>query len=159
MNAYNGVTRSIRRSMLLAQKFTEPAKAPVSDEAAQKRIATRKAIIRRVEDTIHREAKAAEAADLHAELLERIESPDFDGDLTQRPAAEIIKDLCADLGLGPDSLHWWKRRTPQDIAILCARAAAPCRDRTGPFNLPMPPRGWDGGVRPYGDAIPPIRGP
>jgi hypothetical protein len=126
--SYANVTRSIRRSMLLAQKFTEPAKAPAAEDAAQKRIAVRKQIIRRVEDCIHREAKAAEAGDLHAELIERIEAPEFDDEIAQRPVEEIITEIRADLGLGAaEGRNQRKRRTPQDIAILYERAAIPCR--------------------------------
>jgi hypothetical protein len=158
--AYASVTRSVRRSMLLAQKLTDPNAARAAEMSAGRRTAARKQIIRAVEDAIHQDALAAEAGDLQAELLERIETPEFDEELDQRPAPDIINDMRADFGiLGPHSQDVWKRRTPEDIAILNERAAAPCRAKTGPFVAPMPPPGWTGRFRPAPadapDAAPP----
>jgi hypothetical protein len=133
--------------MLLAQKFTDPAAARSADNAVQTRITARKLIIRQVEDCIHQNAPAAEAGDLQAEFLDRLEGPEFDDDLSKRPIEDIINEIRADLGLGLGGAlgrSRWKRRTPEDIAILCQRAAAPCRAKTGPYNLPMPPPGWTG---------------
>jgi hypothetical protein len=137
------VARIVRRCILLAQKIAEPVKAPRPDDAEQRRIAARKQVIRRVEDAIHRDAADHEAEALHAELLERVESPEFEEDLAQLGIEKVITAMQADMGLlGENSLDHWKRRTPRDIAKLYARAAAPTREAVGPFVLPMPPRDW-----------------
>jgi hypothetical protein len=96
---------------------------PVTD-AGSNRISARRRIIRAVEDAIQRDAPDDEADSLHAEFLERLDAPDIEDDIADRPVAEIIADICHDLGLAPfPALRLWKRRTPADIALLCARAA------------------------------------
>jgi hypothetical protein len=122
--AYNGVTRSVRQSAMLAQKLLEPAPARKADDEAARKISQRKTIIRRIEDSLYRDAPEDQADTLHAELLERLEDPEFDDELGHRPTDEIVNEIRADLGiLGSDSLDYWKRRTPADIAVLSARAA------------------------------------
>jgi hypothetical protein len=125
-HALERVSRTIRRSILLAMKVAEPVAAPDSAAQVQKRVAARKQIIREVEDTMERTGREQEGSALHAELLERLDSPDLDDAIDTRPLPEIIDEMRHDLGLigGPDS-HYWKRRTPEDIAVLNARAAAP----------------------------------
>ena len=77
-----------------------------------------------VEDTIQREADEPEA--LHREFLERLDTPDWEGELADRPVDDIITDIVRDLGLVTIlGRHPWKRRTPADIAELCLRAAQP----------------------------------
>ena len=69
---------------------------------------------------------------LTAELHERLDGPDLDSDITSRPIADIVAELCRDLGIAPPAgPHPWLRRTPADIAALCARAAAPSPARPG----------------------------
>jgi hypothetical protein len=123
--ALDRVARMVRRCILLARKVSEPVPIRAAVEAGR-RIAARKAIIRQVEDAIHCEAGAYEADALHAELLERLDAPEFADELG-RPVADIVTEIRADLGLGADSFRHWKRRTPRDIALLYARAAAPSR--------------------------------
>jgi hypothetical protein len=121
--AFNGLARTIRRNIALARHIAEPA--PVAGPARH-HTAARQRIIRAVEDSIQRHATGDAAETLHAEFLERLDGPDLDDALDDRPVAEIIAEICHDLGL--DSLpgaHPWKRRTPADIALLCARAARP----------------------------------
>ena len=48
--------------------------------------------------------------------------------------AQVIAEIRADLGLDTaPGMEFWKRRTPADVAVLCARAAAatPVRLRAG----------------------------
>ncbi len=56
---------------------------------------------------------------------------DLDDDLDTLPIAEIIAALRRDLGLDPHrttrGISPWKRRRPQDVRDLCARAAQPTR--------------------------------
>ena len=128
--AFDRIARTLRRTIALARKLSEPARpAPVersTEPSHQRRAAARKQIIRAVEDTIQRETDGAEAKALHAELRERLDDPDLEDDLDQLPIAEIIRDICRDLGIvNLPGTHPWKRRTPQDVRDLCARAAEP----------------------------------
>ena len=131
--AFDQIARAIRRSIILARSLDLPV-PPARDPAVQ-RTAARKRIIREVEDRIGRATDAdpnrdteANAADLHAELRDRLDAPDLDDDITTRPVAEIITEICRDLGLAsPPGIQPWQRRTPADVADLHARAAAPTR--------------------------------
>ncbi len=130
IGAFERITRAIRRTMTLANKLNEPPKAPAApvfqDRGAADRAAARKRIIRDVEDTIQRTTKDDEAERIHAEFLERLDGPDLDDDIADRPVDEIVADICRDLGIANyPGAHPWKRRTPADIAILAARAAKP----------------------------------
>ncbi|GAC1338100.1 MAG: hypothetical protein NVSMB18_03960 [Acetobacteraceae bacterium] len=124
--AFDRTARGIRRTVMLVRRLDEPA-LRTPDE---RRRAARRQIIRDVEDAIaRRDPASAEADSLHAELRERLDAPDFIGDLDHRPVADIITELCRDLGLAGPPAHLapspWKRRTPADIAALRARAASP----------------------------------
>ena len=120
--AFDRIARTIRRTIALARRLDEPV--PAGAEAGRRRSAARRQIIRAVEDTIQREAHGERGERLEAELSERLDGPDIDDDIGHRPVADIIADICADLGLGAlPGLQAWKRRTPADIAALCARAA------------------------------------
>jgi hypothetical protein len=131
--AFDRVALAVRRSIVLARKLAEPV--PVADPA-RPRIAARQRIIRAVEDEIQRGTTGREAATLHAELLDRLDAPDLDDDVADRPVAEIIADICRDLGLAAlPGTHPWKRRTPADLATLHARAAKP-RVTSGAFAHP-----------------------
>ena len=129
--AFDRIARAVRRCILLARSLDQPA-APAQDPS-QHRAAARKRILREVEDTIQRpsgnlERDGAEA--LHAELRERMDAPDLEDDIAGRPAADIIAEICRDLGLDAHpGTRPWKRRTPADIQQLCARAGAPSGPR------------------------------
>ena len=113
--------------MVLAQKLDEPVKASAATDPARsdrQRSAARRRIIRGVEDMIQQEFDGTEADSLRSELVERLDSPDLDDDIEHRPIADIIKDICHDFGLDTWlGNHPWQRRTPEDIKILCERAA------------------------------------
>ncbi len=132
--AFDRIARTLRRTIALARKLTDPApQRPAelraeraAEQSGQRRLAARKQIIRAVEDTIQRRTDGAEAEALHAELRERLDDPDLDDDLDQQPIAEIIASICRDLGIEHfPGTHPWKRRTPQDVRDLRARAAGP----------------------------------
>jgi hypothetical protein len=134
--AFDRIARTIRRTIVLARHVAEPLPERAVSHAAQHRTAARKQIIRAVEDAIQSRARSTgpstawlndeEAGGLHAELMDRLDGPDLDGFALDRPVADLIADICRDLGLAAaPGTHPWKRRTPEDVAALCARAAAP----------------------------------
>ena len=144
--AFDRIARAVRRSIALARSLDQPV--PPARDPAQLRAAARKRILREVEDIIQRTAPAsghaasdsaasdgssADAADLDdasaealiAELHDRLDAPDLDDDISYHSVADIITEICRDLGLAALSgTHPWKRRTPQDLEQLCSRAAA-----------------------------------
>jgi len=140
--AFDQIARAVRRCIALAQSLDEPAHTPAPD-----RTAARTRILRAVEDTLGRQdyddsyrvCDPTEA--LHAELLDRMDAPDLDRDIESRPIDDIIKDILRDLGLAAlPGTRPWKRRTPADIAELCARAAAPSRPAGSIPHDPSPGR-------------------
>jgi hypothetical protein len=123
--AFDRVARAVRRTIMLATKITENANEPANG-VAQSRAAARRRIIRVVEDTVQREARGAHGDTLLGELGERLDDPGLDDEIDHRPINEVITDICRDLGLTASiGTHPWKRRTPEDVAELCARAAGP----------------------------------
>ena len=124
--AFDRTARAVRRCIALARALAAPL--PPAPDPARHRAAARKRIIRDVEDrivrTINPNSDAAEA--LAAELHDRLDAPDLDDDIATRPTADIIAEICRDLGLAaPPGDTAWKRRTPIDLQHLAARAAAP----------------------------------
>ena len=118
--AFERVSRGTRRAIMLARKLAEPPR----------RTAARKRIIRDVEDVIQRDADDDEGETLHAELMDRLDSPDLEDDIDSLPVEAIITDILRDFGLAHlPGTHPWKRRTPDDVAELNTRAAAPARPR------------------------------
>jgi hypothetical protein len=97
--AYERIARSIRRTIALARRLDEPVKAEAAREPGQRRAAARARIRSEVEAAIEQEAEGADADDLREDLRDRIDGPDADDELDQRPVEEIIAEICRDLGL------------------------------------------------------------
>lgn len=148
--AFDQLSRNVRRTVMLVQgldKPARPAKDPAPSQApdpARHRTEARKRILREVEDVLQRigggygEWPESDEV-LQAELHERLDTPSLDEDIGNRPVADIIKDICRDLGLAAiPGTRPWKRRTPADIAELCARAAAPSGATLQPSQQPGP---------------------
>jgi hypothetical protein len=166
--AFDRIARTIRRTITLARHVAEPLpeRAASHDAArAHKRTAARKQIIRAVEDAIESKVHGTapgmaymddeEADGLRAELMDRMDGPDLDYFDLNRPLADHIADIRRDLGLAaaPPGMHPWKRRTPDDVAILCARAAAPRSPPASPSVMQtMPPDAWPGSDPPAAPA-------
>lgn len=136
--AFERMGRAARRTALLAEKFSQPAKPQPADRI----VAARREIIRSVEDSIARDAPAEKAESLRAEFMDRIDCTEIEDEIGDRPVEAIVTEIRRDLGIaGPSGQRNWRRRTPKDLALLCARASTP-RPTVGPFVLPMPPRTW-----------------
>ncbi len=139
--AFDRIARAVRRSIALARSLADPV--PPTRNPAQHRAAARKRILREVEDTIQRtspgpdnaapvdaDANKASTQALTAELHDRLDTSDLDDDISHRSVADIITEICRDLGLAAlPGTNPWKRRTPADLEQLRARAAVPSRSR------------------------------
>jgi hypothetical protein len=145
--AFERIARAVRRTITLARKVAEPVAEMV--QPAQHRAAARRRIIREVEDTIQRMNGDSEAETLRAEFLDRLDGPDLDDDIQLRPVADIIADICRDLGLAAlPGTHPWKRRTVADLTALCARAAMPRAERPADVGAVSDPPGDKAGASP-----------
>ena len=124
--AFKQLDEAIRRTILLSRHIAEHPLHSIDELRAAKRTAARRQVIRTVEDNIHRHARPADAPSLRIELLDRLDSIEFIDDLDNRSPADLITELCRDLGLvtALPGIRPALRRTPDDIAILCAQAAA-----------------------------------
>ncbi len=120
--AFERAARVVRRTVLLAERLAQPGFNP-----APQRTAARKRVIRAVEDAIGLQAGDDGAAEsLHREFQERLDAPELDEALAAQAVPEVIADIMHDLGLQTvPGAHPGMRRTPQDVAALCAWAAAP----------------------------------
>ena len=121
---YHLINRAMRQAILVLQRTEAPQKsAPGTVENPAPRIAARKQIIREVEDAIQYRA-GPQADQLRAELLERLDDESLDADLAARPLPDIIADICRDFRIvSPMDTARFARRTPDDLADLCALAA------------------------------------
>jgi hypothetical protein len=148
--AFDRAARAVRRGILLARSLAYPV--PPAPDPGQHRAAARKRILREVEDTIQRPGADGRGGpappvglqdSLRAELRDRLDGPDLDDDITGRPVADIITEICRDLGLDAHpGTRPFQRRTPDDIRQLCARAAQPSAARApgaGPQPGPQDP--------------------
>jgi CheY-specific phosphatase CheX len=163
-DSYCDVARSIRQTVMLVQKLTAPAPAAKLVRAEPDKVAIRKQIIRRVEDSIYKDAPEGAAERLHAEMLERMEGAEFEEELGTRPVQEIVNEIRADLAIhGADSALYFKRRPPADIAVLCARASRSRIDSARPFGAATSPCAPSMDAAALAAALlhdgPPIRGP
>jgi hypothetical protein len=150
---YERLSRAIRRNIMLAEDIAKPIKETAAARTEQRQNAARKQIIRAVEDTIALKAPDDAATALKREFRERLDGPDIDDDIEDRPVPAIIADIIKDLGLAcPPGNHPALRRTRQDIAELCARAAKqrpaiphpfdPNPDGAQPAAKPFNPLSW-----------------
>jgi len=141
--AFDRIARAIRRTIALARSLAEPIPAPRATQIPNCEAARRR-ILREVEDAIHRTATGPDAETravrLHAEALDHLDSPDLDADIAHLPIAQVIADICRDLGIASVGNRPWKRRTPADVALMNTRAAHP--------NLSFPHGAEDGEAAP-----------
>ncbi len=142
--AFDRTARAVRRTITLARRLSEPL-APAAPPADHARITARKRILRTVEDVIQRTVRGEAAEALNEELLERLDSPDLDDDIAHRPTAEIIAEICRDLGVAETlGAPCYKRRRPADIATLLARATKPPAPRPQTGSRRDPPAAQGG---------------
>ncbi len=151
--AFERFSRAVRRAIALARHVAQPLPAHAG-QGAYHRTAARKQVIRAVEDAIECRANDDEhAGQLYAEFRERLDGPDLDADIANRPLADLILEIVRDLGVrtlpashrGPSQLPSQmpppgKRRTPQDLEALSALAAAAPGTPASELPYVPPPR-------------------
>jgi hypothetical protein len=128
--AFDRISRAIRRTIALAQKLFEPVAAPAAPRQSPGHQFPGYQSRRKPKEWDGDPAKLTDA-----ELHERIEAcraerdaddndDDEDEDDAGRPVADIIADICHDLGIAdlPDT-HPGKRRIVADIAAIAVRSA------------------------------------
>ena len=162
--AFAHVNRAIRQGILLAQSLDRPSLDNQSPDRAPPRptrAAARETVIRRVEDQIQQFTDPAESTTLHREFRDRLDRPDFDADLNNRPIDDIITEIVRDLGLSADIYSRpHKRRTPDDLDILRARAAAPPGGASNPaLPIAWPPRPKIEGIESFPPEVQAILNP
>jgi hypothetical protein len=131
--AFDRVARGVRRTILLCQHLDTPPKPQVT------RTIARKKIIRYVEDEIARITDAPETAEpLREALRERLDEPDLDDDIANRPIREVIEEICRDLGISDDcGLNLWQPRGATELAALRDLATRPTPPPTPPTPRPL----------------------
>jgi hypothetical protein len=155
--AYGRVSRAVRLTVALQARTLQDLQA-LDEVAARRRDAARGAAARERKDHVQRiverliEAEAASEAEadrLADEAAERLDHDDIYGDLTARPAGEIIALVCRDLGLSPD----WSRLAEEAWAQAEIAAGA----AGSPFSALLAPRRLEPEEAPTAGAGPPGR--
>ena len=95
--AFNQTARAIRRTILLAERLDRAWALPVADRHAM----AQRQIVRAVSGAIASDSGGDDAERLTDALTEPLDSLDTLDDVTSRPAEDIIRDICRDLGLDP----------------------------------------------------------
>ncbi len=124
--AFDRLARSIRRTIALARKLSEPDRAPPSSKLRAD------GCNECCPSPRQRRTDRAETDALHAEPCERPEEPDFDADedldddLDDQSFADLIASLRHDSGLATlTDAQLRQHGTPRDVRDLCACAAQP----------------------------------
>jgi hypothetical protein len=149
--AFARVSRAVRQTLALEEKFDRPLPAPVPSswderaawlaqlrddpDIARLGVAVHRDDVRaHVEQVIAAEADGPEAARLLADLEERLDDAEAGEDFADRPLGELVAGICRDLGVTPD----WNLWRNEDWAMDEARANTP----GSPYARPKPRRTW-----------------
>ena len=97
--AFNQTARAIRRTVLLAERLDRVWARPAATDT--RHAMARRQIARAVSGAIAHEAEGDRAERLTEAAAERLDSLDTLDDIASRPAEDIIRDICRDLGLDP----------------------------------------------------------
>ena len=97
--AFAQTARAIRRTILLAERLDRCWARPFA--ADDRHAMARRHIAGAVTDAIAQQADDARAERLTEALAERLDALDTLDDVASRPAEDIIRDICRDLGLDP----------------------------------------------------------
>ncbi len=95
--AFDRVSRSVRRSVALMRRMEAgwPRAGSADDRAAM----VRRQVVRAATEVIRRQSDGEAAERLFDDLAERLDDPGLDDELRSLPVAEVVRRVCADLGL------------------------------------------------------------
>ncbi len=125
--AFERLARTVRRCIAQARSLDQPVKVR-SERDGGSREAARARIRCEVEGAIDCGMEGAEAAELRERLIDRLDAPEVDDAIDNRPIEEIIDELCREIGLCGI------------VRVLRAQAAAP--GGGGRRARPKPLRLW-----------------
>jgi hypothetical protein len=97
--AFAQVSRAIRRTVLLAERMDQGWARP--GRADNRHAMARRQIARGVADAIASEADGTRKERLTEALAERLDALDEVEEIGSRPAEEIVREICRDLGVDP----------------------------------------------------------
>ena len=118
--AFRVVSRAIRMTVLLAERLDRGwARHGARDD---RHAMARRQIVRAVADAIAQDSDGPRAERLTEMASERIEALDVEAAIGDRPAEDIIAEICRDLGL--DTVRVALRSPAQDTAGLAEEGAA-----------------------------------
>jgi hypothetical protein len=103
--AFERISRTVRRSIMLARTLDEPV--PAVNDTRERRSAARRRILRAVEDMIPRETGDG-GERLDAERRERLDADEPDAAIDPQMVVEILAEICRDLGIAevPGMAAW-----------------------------------------------------
>ena len=123
-SAFDCIARAVRRTIAMARVVAEPLKVRAPGLATEQRVAARKRIIRAVDDSID-DVEGPEQEVLRSEFRERLDAPELDEEIGNRPVGEIIADILRDLGRAGDARNPAMRRVPSEARAIGLVAAVP----------------------------------
>jgi hypothetical protein len=140
--ALEGIARCLRRTIDMHERLGQPAPVRRNSDQLPRKVAKRR-ILREVEDALGVLADPADHESLREDLRDRLDRPELDDEIDNRPIGHIIMDIRRDLGLeNRPGQEPWTRRTTAEWVDLCARA-----DGRPPSGQPVQPAP-DSPVRP-----------
>jgi hypothetical protein len=117
---FSRVSRAVRLTLALKTKLLEEGQQrdrKEREEAQERKIAAARkqrrktevasAVEQAIEDDVER-GEGGDAEQLRADLRERLDEPDIDGDLGKCTVGDIVQRVCRDLGIIPDWGLWEK---------------------------------------------------
>ena len=132
--AFNRVSRSVRMTVLLAERLDRGWARPRRD-ADDRHAMARRQIARGVAEAIARQADGERAERLSESLADRMETLDVEEAALDRPVDEIITEICRDIGL--DAARMVVRPPIPGVAGMSAQEVKALLAEGG--------RGWEAG--------------
>jgi hypothetical protein len=137
--AFTQVSRAIRRTVWLAERLDRGWARPGG--ADTRHAMARRQIVRAVGDAI---AGEPDAEALYESLRERLDSLDTLDEIGDRPADDIIRDICRDLGVDPARLRFARTGEPPGGEDLAQGSLEILRARLAPRSKHRRPRNPSG---------------
>ena len=131
--SYAQIARAVRQTLALEARLESEAQSEHLRQAGARGAAVKREARRLVQRAIDADPSERNPYVLGAHLNERLRDAD-DTDFADRPLAEIVARICADLGVAFDPALWEDAPTLAPEVGLAAMRQAPSADPT-PFRL------------------------